>query len=143
MVVVEGGEVLLQLEGRVELRATRLATATGKEKVREEAEGARTSLRGTSGGPAAKSSALVPGWMRLFAFMSTMFWSMRTACASRPGDWGPVWSSAGGGGLGSRGELGGRAMASLCGDEAAHGSMRLSGGGERDVFFGCRAAVSC
>jgi hypothetical protein len=64
------------------------------------------------------SSALVPGWMRRFALASSIVNSICEACllAAAPpdGDLGPIWSSAGGGGLGSRGELGGIDISSRC-----------------------------
>lgn len=70
-----------------------------------------TSWRGTSGGPAAISAALVPLWMRRLELVSTVVCSIcdawRAALGAISGDLGPIWISAGGGGLGSRGELGG------------------------------------
>ena len=57
-------------------------------------------------------SALVPGCMRRFALASAIVCSISCACrlavVFKPGDLGPSWISAGGGGLGNRGELGGR-----------------------------------
>lgn len=55
------------------------------------------------------SSALVPGCMRRLALASAMVCSIcccwRLAVVPSPGDLGPIWISAGGGGLGNRGEL--------------------------------------
>lgn len=70
---------------------------------------ALTSLRGMSGGPAAMSAALVPGCMRRLAAASICVCSICCACcalAPMDGDLGLIWISAGGGGLGSLGELG-------------------------------------
>lgn len=57
------------------------------------------------------SAAFVPGWMRRRELASMMVCSI--CCVSRlaglpaiDGDLGPIWISAGGGGLGSRGLLG-------------------------------------
>ena len=61
------------------------------------------------------STDLVPGWMRRLALVSMAVCSIWAAwrAASGPiiGDLGPIWISAGGGGLGSRGELGGNDIA--------------------------------
>lgn len=69
-----------------------------------------TSLRGISGGPAAMSAALVPGCMRRLELASRRDCSMavvsRVAAGPPEGELGPSWISAGGGGLGRRGELG-------------------------------------
>ena len=54
------------------------------------------------------SADFVPGWMRRLAFVSMAVCSIWEAWMS--GDLGVVWISAAGGGLGSRGELGGSAM---------------------------------
>lgn len=71
----------------------------------------QTSIKGTRGGPAAMSAAFVPGLILLFALASNMLCSMRLSWLSpaslMDGDWGPIWISVRGGGLGSRGELGG------------------------------------
>lgn len=76
-----------------------------------------TSFRATRGGPAAISSAFVPGCMRRFAFASLIVCSIccawRLAVALKAGDLGPSWISAAGGGLGSRGDPCARDMA-LC-----------------------------
>lgn len=60
------------------------------------------------------SADFVPGWMRRLAFVSMAVCSIwaawRAALGPIMGDLGPIWISAGGGGLGSRGELGGSDM---------------------------------
>ncbi len=62
-----------------------------------------TSFKGTRGGPAAMLADLVPGWMRRFAFASIAVCSIccawRLVFAPMDGDLGPIWISAGGGGL--------------------------------------------
>lgn len=59
--------------------------------------------------------AFVPRWTRRFAFASSRPFSICRpwwfAAAPPDGEPGPIWISAVGGGLGSRGELGGIAMA--------------------------------
>lgn len=59
--------------------------------------------------------AFVPRWTRRFAFASSRPFSICSpwwfAAAPPDGEPGPIWISAVGGGLGSRGELGGIAMA--------------------------------
>lgn len=84
----------------------------------EEFESKRTSFKGIRGGPAAMSIALVPGCMRRFALASSKLCSISVVCrfavAPPEGDLGPIWISAAGGGLGSRGELGASAMVMLC-----------------------------
>ena len=107
--------MLLELEWRIELRWD----------ISERSEGSRppslrpqlallTLSRGTTGGPVAISAALVPGWTRRFELASRSVCSIcvgcRLAAAPPEGDLGPSWISAGGGGLGSRGELGASAM---------------------------------
>jgi hypothetical protein len=71
---------------------------------------AHTSVKGTRGGPNAMSAAVVPGRILRIAFASKGF---RPNCpcslGMAMGDLGPSWSSAMGGGLGSRGELEGEA----------------------------------
>lgn len=72
-----------------------------------------TSVRGTRGGPMAISAAFVPGLIRLSAFASKGFLpSSPCSFGIAIGDLGPSWSSAIGGGLGSRGELEGDAAMS-------------------------------
>ena len=60
------------------------------------------------------SADFVPGWMRRLAFVSMVVCSIwaawRVALGPMSGELGVIWISAGGGGLGSRGELGGSAM---------------------------------
>ena len=57
------------------------------------------------------SAALVPEWIRRLEAAS--IWDCSICCTwelafgPMEGDGGPIWISAGGGGLGSRGELGG------------------------------------
>lgn len=68
-------------------------------------------MSGTSGGPAAISAAFVPGCILLAELASRILCSMAFSCSPdelNDGDLGPIWISVGGGGLGSRGELGGR-----------------------------------
>jgi len=64
------------------------------------------------------SAALVPGCMRRFAAASICVCSICCACCALgpiDGDLGPIWISAGGGGLGSLGELGIAISAAECG----------------------------
>lgn len=60
------------------------------------------------------SSAFVPGCILLLELASSKLCSnsvvVRLAGGPPEGDFGPIWISAGGGGLGSRGELGASAM---------------------------------
>jgi hypothetical protein len=62
------------------------------------------------------SADLVPGWMRRLALVSMAVCSIwadwRAALGPISGELGVIWISAAGGGLGSRGELGGSDMAS-------------------------------
>lgn len=86
-----------------------------------------TSCSGTSGGPSAISSALVPGRMRRDAPVSTervgnLPWSSNS---DTPGDVGMVWSSAIGGGDGSRGDD--------AGERAAMGAVDKRRGGEESA----------
>jgi hypothetical protein len=70
----------------------------------------RTSLKGTKGGPAAMSADLVPGCILLFALASITLCSIEDSKLLElpiDGDFGPIWISVGGGGLGSLGEEGG------------------------------------
>ena len=71
-----------------------------------------TSPRGITGGPAAISEDLVPGCILRLPFASIILCSIVGSCEELPrdGDLGPICISVGGGGLGSRGELGGRDM---------------------------------
>jgi hypothetical protein len=63
------------------------------------------------GGPAAISADLVPGCILRLAFASIVLCSIvGPSLELRDGDLGPRCISVGGGGLGSRGELGGSAM---------------------------------
>ncbi len=172
MVVVESGQVLLQLEGRVELfQRARMVRArarsgsgsgshaspsplharaharthvdeTGRGGGRRRGRGreqkdrdrdrdrdrTHTSFRGTSGGPAAMSSAFVPGCMRRRAFASLIVCSIccvwRLAVALGLGD---SWISAGGGGLGNRGDPCVRDMA----------RVRTGGGQLTSLCLGC------
>lgn len=75
------------------------------------------------------SADLVPRWMRRLAFASRAVCSIcEGERAPIMGDLGPIWISAGGGGLGSRGELGGRDMESdgrWCGETSEQ--SRLNG----------------
>jgi hypothetical protein len=75
-----------------------------------------TSPRGTRGGPAAISEDLVPGCILRPAFASIVLCSIEGSVFEevREGDLGPICISVGGGGLGSRGELGGRVMIGSC-----------------------------
>ena len=54
----------------------------------------------------------MPGWILRLAFASIVLCSIDNSVLEllRAGDLGPICISVGGGGLGSRGELGGRAM---------------------------------
>ena len=77
-----------------------------------------TSCRSTNGGPSAMSSAFVPGLMRREAPASTEL-PGNLPCSSNnatPGDAGPSWSSAIGGGDGRRGDEAGdrAAIATRC-----------------------------
>lgn len=102
--VVQGFEVFLELKGGVELRIVRM---------RVEGMGrGRTSPSGMRGGPAAMSADLVPGWILRLAFASIVLCSIESSVLELliAGDLGPICISVGGGGLGSRGELGGSAM---------------------------------
>ena len=75
--------------------------------------GKPTCARGTNGGPPAISKALVPGLTLRVEFTSSLSsWVYPGSCSvSLPnespteGDWGPIWTSVSGGGLGNRGEL--------------------------------------
>jgi hypothetical protein len=71
-----------------------------------------TSISGTRGGPAAISAAFVPGCILRAALASKIPCSIAVSWmpeeSPRDGDFGPICISVGGGGLGSRGELGGR-----------------------------------
>lgn len=73
-----------------------------------------TSLSGTNGGPTAISADLVPGCILLAELASICDCSIsvvaRVAAGPPDGEFGPIWISAGGGGLGRRGELGARDM---------------------------------
>ena len=70
------------------------------------------------------SAALVPGCMRRFAFASiavcSICWACRVALGFMEGDLGPIWISVGGGGLGSRGELGGSDMLAIVDLQRVH-----------------------
>jgi len=105
---MQRGEVLLELKGGIELRLRASQRCLSLNAYSVEI---LTSCRGISGGPAAISADLVPGWMRRFAFASmavcSISWPCRAALGPIAGDFGVIWISAGGGGLGSRGELGG------------------------------------
>lgn len=65
-----------------------------------------------SGGPAAISADLVPGCILRLAFASIVLCSIVGPSLEllTEGDLGPICISVGGGGLGSRGELGGSAI---------------------------------
>lgn len=65
-----------------------------------------TSCRSVNGGPSDMSSALVPGLILLEAPLSTVPVGnlLLSSNSDTPGDMGPVWSSAIGGGEGSRGD---------------------------------------
>jgi hypothetical protein len=67
------------------------------------------------GGPAAISAAFVPGCILRLAFASIVLCSIVGSWLALliDGDLGPICISVGGGGLGSRGELGGKAIAGL------------------------------
>lgn len=73
-----------------------------------------TSLSGTNGGPTAMSADLVPGCILLEELASICDCSIsvvaNVAAGPPDGEFGPIWFSAGGGGLGKRGELGARDM---------------------------------
>lgn len=95
--------MFLELEGRVKLYP-RVSYACDK------LEDELTSASGINGGPAAISVAFVPGRMRRPAFASIPDCSIeKSGCkeSCRDGEGGAFWISAGGGGLGSRGECGG------------------------------------
>lgn len=71
-----------------------------------------TSPRGTRGGPAAISAALVPECILRPALTLILFWSpvvsLMVEESPNEGDFEPICISVGGGGLGSRGEFGGK-----------------------------------
>ena len=76
---------------------------------------ARTSASSTSGGPSAISSAFVPGRILLdapvsIALLGNLAWSSNN---DTPGEVGPIWSSAIGGGEGNRGDEEGETAAIL------------------------------
>lgn len=58
------------------------------------------------------SATFVPGCILRAALASSILCSIALSCpldeSPRDGDFGPIWISVRGGGLGSRGELGGR-----------------------------------
>lgn len=73
-----------------------------------------TSCISTTGGPSAISSAFVPGRIRLEAPLLRLSLLKNLSFSSyseTPGDVGPIWSSAMGGGEGSRGEEAGERAA--------------------------------
>jgi hypothetical protein len=74
-----------------------------------------TSPRGIRGGPAAISADLVPGCILRVAFASIVLCSIVGPSLKllTDGDLGPICISVGGGGLGSRGELGGSAIIAI------------------------------
>lgn len=143
VMVVEGCEVFLELKGRVELLrwprvrlvsqrplySFRMRKGEKTEYVPHVLHVKPTSFRGTKGGPAAMSAAFVPGCTLRLEFASSVSWSTwfvaRLAAAPPEGDLGPCCISAGGGGLGSRGELG--AKAAIC----AKRNREEKGGGGR------------
>lgn len=109
-----------------------------------------TSLSGTNGGPAAISAAFVPGCIRREELASRCDCSIsvvaRVAAGPPEGEFGPIWISAGGGGLGRRGELGARDMiwkcsAVLWSREKAKGERKYRIEGGRDLISSSRDAV--
>jgi hypothetical protein len=83
-----------------------------------------TSVNGTIGGPDAISADLVPGLIRLVAPESIASCPPSSICppaieSARVGDFGPIWTSGIGGGLGRRGELGDDNAAALAIDAIA------------------------
>lgn len=97
VVVVEGREVFLELEGRVDLlvggrEGGTLAVGQSAIHSTYARQAERTSFKGMNGGPAAISHALVPGWMRRFDFSSCCMTSASETCrlATMPGDAGPI-----------------------------------------------------
>jgi hypothetical protein len=97
--------VLLELKGRVELVIPTWLDHLGL----SIHDLPLTSPRGVAGGPAAISFAFVPGRIRLFESASPFSllarpWTAATESANK-GDFGPIWTSGNGGGLGRRGEL--------------------------------------
>lgn len=109
---MECSKVFLKLERRVEL--LKVSAAYGVSRHSSCRLMLLTSLRGTRGGPVAISDALVPGCMRRLEFASSTDCSIsvawRLAGAPPEGEFGLIWISAGGGGLGRRGELGASAI---------------------------------
>lgn len=82
------------------------------------------------------SAAFVPGCMRRLELASMRDCSIGEAsrfdCAPMEGDLGPIWISAGGGGLGSRGELGAIAIVKGGDGVVVVWDGMVSGGGLRD-----------
>lgn len=82
------------------------------------------------------SAAFVPGCMRRLELASMRDCSIGEAsrfdCAPIEGDLGPIWISAGGGGLGSRGELGAIAIVKGGDRVVVVWDGMVSGGGLRD-----------
>lgn len=107
--------MLLELEGGVELyksRASKVSPAVVHGATGRQGQGRRrkqTSCNGTRGGPAAISELLAPGWMRRLELALSRVCSICcdswSAVDPSPGDLGPIWISAGGGGLGRRGDM--------------------------------------
>lgn len=92
-----------------------------------------TSCSSTSGGPSSISSDFVPGRILRDALWSVLLLVpilLYSSIMAAPGDTGPVWSSAMGGGLGSRGELAGECsildMLQLIWDTTQVGSLHIT-----------------
>lgn len=87
------------------------------------------STNSTKGGPVAISDAFVPGCILRAAFASSIPCSIAVSWLAEvspiEGDLGPIWISVGGGGLGSRGELGGKDIAD---------DQRLQDPGSQEAF---------
>jgi hypothetical protein len=157
-VIVKCGEMLLKLKRRVELS---LLASLGREQhwrrqvarlsLRANGEHRLTSCSGISGGPVAMSAALVPGCMRRFELASRRLCSICAECrlAAGPpeGEFGVIWISAAGGGLGSRGELGASAMTMSGKEKRGRWNGRRQGEHQRGPAFwrygGWRYAPIC
>lgn len=104
-----------------------------------------TSCSSTNGGPSAMSSLLVPGRMRRAAPLSR--WAAPSSLPSSsysdtPGDVGIVWSSAMGGGLGSRGEDEGDTTAAAMFAIDANGDLDCWSVLLRPTLVSCLSSIS-
>lgn len=101
--IIQGLKVLLELEWGIELSIVSGVSLLPWTKL--------TCERGINGGPNAISAALVPG--RILRSNPSSSNPVNNCSASLPkdsptdGDFGPIWTSVNGGGLGKRGELDG------------------------------------